>query len=588
MTGFFPKRHGIIILLLLLLLTIPCRAAVQVSVTLKLDRNEATVADTIRMVVNIAGIQSIDSRPVLKGVDAFAVTPGGTSSRMEIINGKMNASIDFAYELEPSVRGRFTIGPAEVGVKGKVLRSNTATLAITKAAPSTGKNRGPLFLTASLTSPKVFLEEQTIYVLRLYRRMGVSNISLDLPTSEQLSFQQLGEPVKYQSVYKDQPYQVLEVRYALIPTQKGVIGIRPARMTMTVRPPGQRSPFGFFDDSFFSSMLGKQTTVVSEARELTVLPLPREDRPEDFSGLVGSFRIESKLEPQTVKAGESATLTVVLSGRGNVKQIPDLTMPDMDQIKVYADQPVLKEELDAKGLKGLKIMKWALVPAKTGTYTVPPLSVSFFDTEEHRYRTIATTPFNLLTLSGKEPQIQTTPKPVDLHASQTPSKQQVVELGHDILPAHGSLRYLSQGSGFKTRDWFFWFLLLIPMLFYLGVLFGRFIFKQSPASRAAVKTKRAAKMLLQECGKRNISSNRMIAVWTAYFNDRLGLALGTLTDQEAMQILTAHGVSESTANRVKETIRSMEDAVYTGKGDETCNLVEALPELVKQVDKEIQ
>jgi hypothetical protein len=55
-----------------------------------------------------------------------------------------------------------------------------------------------------------------------------------------------------------------------------------------------------------------------------------------------------------------------------------------------------------------------------------------------------------------------------------------------------------------------------------------------------------------------------------------------------MKILTAHGVSESTAKRVKELIRSMEDAVYTGKGDETCNLVEALPGLVKQMDKEIQ
>jgi hypothetical protein len=540
------------------------------------------------MVVSIAGIQSMDSRPILKGLEAFNLTPGGTSSRMEIINGKMSASVDFAYELKPRVRGRFTIGPAEVNVKGKVFRSNTTTLAIKKAAASTGENRGPLFLTADLTSAKVFLEEQTIYILKLYRRVGVSNISLDLPESEQLSFQQLGEPVKYQSLYNDQPYQVLEVRYALIPTQEGVIGIRPARMTMTVLQPRQRSPFGFFDDSFFSSMMGKRTSVVSEARELTVLPLPREGRPGDFSGLVGSFRIESQLEPQTVKTGESATLTVVLSGRGNVKQIPDLTMPDMDQVKVYADQPVLKEELDEKGIKGSKIMKWALVPAKAGTYPVPTLAVSFFDTEKHHYRTIATTPFDLLALSGKEPQVQTAQKPVELNESQTPSKQQVVELGHDILPAHGSLRYLSQGSGFKSRGWFFWFLLLIPILSYFGVLCGRFIFKQSPASRAAVRSKKAAKTFLQACGKRNISSKGMIALWTAYFNDRLGLALGTLTDQEAMKILTANGVSEPTASRVKTFIRSVEDAVYTGKGDETCNLVETLPELIKQVDKEIQ
>jgi hypothetical protein len=37
-------------------------------------------------------------------------------------------------------------------------------------------------------------------------------------------------------------------------------------------------------------------------------------------------------------------------------------------------------------------MKWAIVPEKEGLYRIPPLSISFFDPKNKRYRTVKSPP----------------------------------------------------------------------------------------------------------------------------------------------------------------------------------------------------
>jgi len=403
-----------------------------------------------------------------------------------------------------------------------------------------------------------------------------------------MTFQQLGKPFEYQSSYNNQPYQVLEVRYALIPTDVGVFGIQPARMNMTVIQRRRQSPFNLFDDPFFSNTLGQRKTIVSEPLELKVLPLPAKNRPMDFSGLVGQFQIDSKLEPATVKAGESATLTVTLSGRGNIKRIPELKMTEFEHIKVYADQPVLKEQIDEKGRKGLKTMKWALVPEQAGTYPLPSLAVSFFDTKAHGYRTLKTAPQTLSVTPGKETPIQTALQPAQTQSPQTPAKKEVAALGHDILPVHTAMKNLTAGSAFRAGSWMSWVILVVPLLGYAGIRLGLVMSNKSPATIAATKARKAPKALLLECDNAEISSSRMVDAWKNYLNDRFGLILGSLTAQEAFDILTHKGVSRSTSKKVLELLQSLEDAVYTGKGNEACGPGHEISQLIKQVEKEIR
>lgn len=567
---------------------VPCLASGDVSVTLKLDRPEATLLDSITMVVSVSGTRKSDTQPTLKGLEAFNVRTGGTSSRIEIINGKVNAGVDYTYALQPKKTGTFTIGPAEVKVKGKTIKSNTETLTIVKSIQSPDVDRGPLFLSAALSPKQVFVEEQAIYTLKLFRKTRVGDISLGLPEVEHLTFKQLGKPVEYQSVYKGQSYQVLEVRYALISSREGVYGIRPSRMSMTVFQSRRKSPRNLFDDSFFSFSSGQPVTIASEPLELNVLPLPQKGRPTDFSGLVGNYKIKSHLEPSKIRAGESATMTVLLSGRGNVKRIPDLKLPELEKIKVYADQPVLMEETDSKGLAGSKTMKWALVPEKEGEYRIPSLSISFFDTTSKQYRVIKSPVLSLSVLPVEKAQARLSQDVLKEHKTEGPDKQEIKELGHDILPVHTSIKDLHSGTRSGIGGLVFWIVLIIPFFAYAATFLIQKFHGKTTVSVAAARARKAAKALTQQCRKGELSSNDLTSSIRRYLNERFDLSLGSLTPDEAADIVVSRGVSATTADRLRTALHELEDAIYTGKGQEICDMGGDIPKLIKQIEKEIR
>ena len=588
------KKESILFSALSLFLFMPALGYADISVVLKLDRREASLQDSVGLVVSVSGARKSDSRPLLKGLESFYVKQGGTSSRVELVNGKLSSGVDYTYSIQPKKSGTFELGPAEVTIKGKTIRSNTERLTVLEPAHVSGDDSNPLFLTAKFSSTQVYVEEQTIYTLKLYYRARVKEFFQPaLPKAEYLAFRQLGEHVKYESVYNGRSYQVLELRYALIPSREGKYGIAPSRMQLTLLRERRRSPrslFGnpFSDDPFFSSAVGESRTLASEPLELVVLPLPEEGRPSGFSGLVGTFEIESSLDPSSVRAGDSATLTVFLSGRGNVKRMPDLDLPRLEQVKVYADQPVLDEGMDAGGVVGSKTMKWALVPEKEGDYSIAPLSVSFFDTTTHQYQTLNTSVHSLEVLPDGEDHMQATIVPRDERLPADHTKQAIEEVGHDIFPLHSSLEGFVTGPGILSGGAILWAVIFVPPLSYWATFLGLRLRKRSTGLTAATRARKAARKLIRRYRQGDVGSGDL-ALWVRdYLNERFGLAHGTLTPEEATVILRSRGVSVETAEKLRTLLQELENAVYAGRGGEISRAGERLPGMVKKIERELR
>jgi len=595
----------------LLFILTPFPVSAEISVTLKLDRKEATLSDVIKMVVSISESEprnseshptldrqesdylggtdkffGSDTRPILNGLESFDIKPGETSIDLGVSDGDLSARVDYIYLIYPKKIGTFQIGPAEVAIEGNTFQSNIATLAITEQPRSSDVDYETLiFLRAALSTAKVYLEEQVVYTLKLFRKARVSDIDLDLPETEYLTFKRLGNQREYESVYNGQEYKVLEVRHALIPSRAGTLQIFPARMTMIIYPPGEADR-GTFDTPIYALTTGIESAVESSPLELEVIPLPEDQRPDDFSGLVGSFQIDSLLEPATIKAGESAILTVFLSGMGNVDRIPDLKLPELDQIKVYLDQAVLKMEPDAKGLTASKTMRWALVPEKEGHYEIPPLSISFFDTKTQKYGVLKTSLHSLSVLAGGKVQGSAAGKEGD--ATGGALKHVVREIGRDILPVRGSVEDLATGFRVRSGGLVFWVILLAPLFVYVGTFWRMKSRNRSDSAIAAIKAKRAAKKLVRQCRQTGLSSNDLALSIRNYLNERFGLSVGTLTSDEAAEILESQSVSIETAKELRKLIGRLEDAVYTGKGDEASEMGKQIPKLVKQIEREIR
>jgi hypothetical protein len=576
---------------ILLFILLPGVASGDISVSLKLDRSEATLVDSVRLTVGVSGTRNSAAKPILNALDDFTVTPSTTSSRLQIVNGQVDSGVDYTYFLQPKKTGTFQIGPAEVTIEGKTYRSNREILTVVESTQSADSDPGPLFLDASISSAKSYVEEEVVYTLKLYRRARVSDISLNLPGAEYLSFKQLGKPVEYQSVHNGRTYQVLEVRYGLIVSKEGDYSIEPSRMNLKLFLPKSHSPRSpleerFFKDPFFSITTGRPMTVASEPLKLKVIPLPTEGKPSDFSGLVGSFQIESRLEPATVKAGESATLTVFLQGRGNVNRMPDLKVPELDRIKLYADQPTLTIEPDARGLAGTKTMKWALVPEEEGLYEIPQLQVSFFEPKHRQYKEIETLPHSLTVVPGEDKAIQLSLVGPANGGSTGVVKQEIKEIARDILPIHTSVRDLEAAHSALPGRFTSFLIVLTPLFLYAAAFLGIRLRRKSVATSAATKAKRASKAFLKQYRRGGLSWSELAELIRHYLNDRFGLSLGSVTAEEAAAILTSNGVSSDATERFRTIFQQLEDAVFTGKGQEPCGTEEKLSELIRQIEKE--
>jgi len=575
----------ILLLVFSIIILVPCQTRAEVSVTLSLDRQEATPSDSIRMAIKVSGARSCDSSPVIKGLASFQVSPGGSSSRVEIVNGKFSSSVDYTYYIQPSGPGTFQLGPAEVKVNGKVFQSNTVTLSILKTASPESPAQGPIFLTATLSSKKAYVEEQVLYTLKLYLKISVSDISLQLPELDHLAFKQLEKPREYQGVYDGSTYRIIEVPYGLMALKAGNYGIKPSRMNMTAYD-SRRSRRGFFDDPFFRA--GRPVTIASQALELKVAPLPDQGKPKGFSGLVGTFKIEATLKPSKIKVGESATLTVLISGRGNVNRIPDLKMPALDHIKVYADEPVFEARPDFKGLAGFKTMKWAIVPEQQGDYEIPPLSLSFFDPDTNKYHIIQTPRQPLIVLPGKEKMIMVETGPGRQNGANKSAKQGIKELGHDILPLHTSVRNLEARSSIMSGGLFLWLTLLLPFVLYLSTFLGLRLKRRSVRAMPVHRAKRAAKNLVRQCRQGGDDAN-CLSLWIRdYFNDRFGLTLASLTPEDAADILASKGVGPGTAQKLRAILIELENTVYTGQTRTADRMNDEIPRLIKEIEREIR
>ncbi|WDN87510.1 hypothetical protein BuS5_00478 [Desulfosarcina sp. BuS5] len=592
-----------IILAIIPVLTFSLNVYADISVELTLDRSSALLTDTVEMKVKVTGNRK-SNFPDIDGLSSFDVVNGGTSTRLEIVNGRMSSGVEYTFYLTPLKLGSFVIGPARVRIKKNVYASNNVKLIVSKTRDNKSsdnklknENRS-LFLKALISKSKLYVNQTVLYTLKLFRSEQVSDISIEMPEVENLVFESIAEPKKYRTIINSRQYEVIELKYILIPKKEGEYRIPAAVMRMTCYERSQRGNFfqdPFFQDPFFSMSSGKPVYLSSNEIQLDVEKLPDMNRPDNFSGLVGRFEIKAKLDPCEVKTNESATLTITVKGTGNVRQIPDLKLPDIAGLKVYQDKPRLNINKNDSSILGEKIMKWAIVPEKGGAYRIPVVGLSFFDPGQERYRELVTESFMLTSVKvpGERGRVINPSTADDAAAGgvgiKKKDKQEIVLIGKDIFPVHTAVDPI---KGLKQQEFFnqiFIFLMLAPPFICLLLFAGRKFFKNNNKNRLIIRSKNARKEFMKRVRGKDIPMEKIHAAAIDYMNTRFLLKGGLLTSDEAHDFLIERGVSSNTASMFRKSIAYIESVIFTGeKTDNTDSIRDELIRIIKSLDREAQ
>ncbi|HEY4104146.1 MAG TPA: BatD family protein [Polyangiaceae bacterium] len=156
----------------------------------------------------------------------------------------------------------------------------------------------------------------------------------------------------------------------------------------------QRSlPMGF-GEPLLGRAHDEALTLKASAHPLDVRALPVTDQPANFSGAVGRFDLRASLSAPTARANEPITLTVSVTGDGDLDRVELQGVASSTDWKAYPMSA--KSEPSAGKKRAQKIFEQVLIPTHGGALTVPPVELPAFDPIAGRYGSIASAPIELM------------------------------------------------------------------------------------------------------------------------------------------------------------------------------------------------
>jgi hypothetical protein len=210
-----------------------------------------------------------------------------------------------------------------------------------------------------------------------------------------------------------------------------------------------------------STFFGTQEVMVDVKKELitnplsiNVKPLPA-NRPPSYANAVGTFTLKSGINSTAVKANEAITITLEISGTGNMKLIrnPEIEFPN--NFEVYDPTVTNSLNVTTNGLTGIRKIEYMAIPRYEGSYTLPAVEFTYFDPGKNRYETL-TAPEQNLQIAKGDPGSSTTSTFVN---------RQEVKVEQDIrFLKTGEPSYLS-ATTFFVGSLNYWLWYLIPLLY---------------------------------------------------------------------------------------------------------------------------
>lgn len=392
----------------------PVAAAAELTVTAALNIPRIVLGDQLVLSVSIAGSGSASPKPPL--IPDVEIYESGKSQSMSIINGRVSSSVVHTYVLNPKKAGSFVVPPIEVPDAAPTapiaftVDGSEAPPASAPRAPAAAPNpaaAGPArpggapdaFVAATLEKSRAFVNEQVTLTVRFYTAVPLLGApQYDSPKLTGLLSENLGAEGQATTVIGGRQYHYSELKSALFPVQTGRATIGPAIVTVQLPRRGGSTGDDFFD-RFFSMTAPEARRLQSDPLALQADPLPP-GAPEDFSGVIGALKIEASADRGRLKAGEAVNLTVVVSGVGNIKSLPEPKRPVLASVRFFDSESSVKLEQFGDRVGGAKTFKTVVVPRVSGPLEIPPFTVSYYDAAKRAYARASSKPLLLTVLPG--------------------------------------------------------------------------------------------------------------------------------------------------------------------------------------------
>jgi hypothetical protein len=535
-------------LMLLLAVALLARTASAASFTATLDREAITLGEQATLSLKFEGVQPQDA-PAMPGIAGLQFQYVGPSSSFSVINNQVSSSITFNYIVTAQRDGEFTIPAMRANIGGQQLASAPLKLTVGKAsAPSADAvNSGNeiAFLKLNFPKQKIYTGESAVAHLDLYLRDEVQNFG---------NFQLTGSPVEGFSAGKvvEPPNQRRRAQvgtriYTIIPYALPLTAVKSGALTLG---PFTANVIIVLPNGFFGEQ--KQVVLATEAVSVQAQSLPEENKPANFSGAIGDFKMTATAGPTTLTVGDPVTVCVQISGRGAIDAVALPAQDAWRDFKTYPPTAKL-ENADQFGLQGTKTFEQIVSPQNSDVHELPPLTFSFFNPDDGQYHTLTQAAVPLTVKAAGS-----TPLPA-LAANKNPAEEKPAQ---DILPIKENLGTLVTKSPPLIAQPAFLAAQTVPVLAFLAAFVWR---KRTDnlANNPRLRRQRAVAQLVRDGLndlKKFAAENKSEAFFALLFRllqEQLGERLDCPASAITENVIDEHSVLRDAPQPMREALHEL-------------------------------
>jgi hypothetical protein len=516
------------------------------------------------------------------------------STSIQIINGAQSASITYSFVLQAKSVGTFTIGSASISQSGKTYKSNSLVIPVQKGQPKSQQQKNNneiseaeiaknLYVRAIVDKTKAYKGEQVTVTYKLYTRlsiasqMGVNKLpqyqgfwAEELETTGNINFTT--------EIIGGQQFRVgILKRVALFPTQTGSLEVTPFELAVPVQIQKQRGGKSIWDD-FFGDPFGRSELYEFNAKsnvvKIDVQPLP-DGQPESFKGAVGEYSFDARLNKTETKSNEPVSLTINISGTGNIKllDMPEVNFPN--GFEKY--EPKINEQVNRKTkVSGSKSGEYLVVPRVVGIREIPPIEFSYFDPAKKNYVTLKSEPFKLDI------------KPGDKKADEFVGKEDIRQLGEDIRFLKTSFSDVRKKEDYLINSMGFIAAGALPFVLSLVViglkrrhdkLHGNVVLLRYQKAQKVAKNKlKTAKKIMDSQNHKEFYTELSTALF-GYLEDKLHISKSEFTIERASNELRKYQIEESLLINLKISAEKCEFVRFAPGAEKSAAMQEMYDEI---------
>lgn len=612
--------YPIVFLIFILFVNIANAYADEMKVTARVDKTRVEMGSLVRYTIGIHGAFDTE-QPQLSPLEGFSIGFGpNISTQTSIMNNVVSIFRGYTYGLAPQKLGKFTIGPAMLKYKGKTYKSNSITIEVVDRTPfenkTDGRSRGKdidinkrIFIELVTDKKDAYIYEQIIMSFKLYFQKGLPIEDLDYvpPKTKNFYTEKLGDEKRFEVVRDGILYNVIELRTALFPVASGDIKIPPAKFkcNILIRQRRQRNwdPFDdFYKKSLFDEFLGRNeyrypVERVTDPIRVKIKPLPEEGKPKDFAGAVGTFTMDVLAKSTDVKVGEPITLSINISGKGNIQTIggPTLDLEGNEDFEVYPAEANTTITDKKEDIKGEKVFSMVIEPQHDDIKAIPAISFSFFDPILEKYQTITHAPIPIkVEKYDEEIPIRLTLKGFEK------AKGQVRILTKDILPIMSNIySFKDQGAVLHKSPLFLAFIFITPILFVVACMYAQKHRQKLQTDASYARKKRApsqakkqfldTKQLMQSEDPSEFYS-ALAKTITEYIANRTNSTSASITLDNVSDILCNRKVMRETIAELKQCLELCDHGRFSTvqqTKEQMQNTLNNAERTIRQLEKEL-